>query len=196
MKFLPTTRRMPIKRRKSMLSIDRKCFRKDRLVAASVVGMRDQCAAGSSTAEMRDPVDPSWLAESPSHCPHPRVFGGSVDGLRGAASRRHANSQLHQDRPGLAGGQRRARLLGPPRTELCSKYVVVICRHVATVAGSVLETQSHHLQASVFSMGTLVPLPALWRFNGAGIGFPQRSCKANGSCTFNLPGVRGPALLV
>ena len=27
-------------------------------------------------------------------------------------------------------------------------------------------------------VGTLVPLPALWHFNGAGIGFPQRSCKA------------------
>jgi hypothetical protein len=27
-------------------------------------------------------------------------------------------------------------------------------------------------------MGTLVPLPALWHFNGAAIGFPQRSCKA------------------
>ena len=31
-------------------------------------------------------------------------------------------------------------------------------------------------------MGTLVPLPALWHFNGAGIGFPQRSCKAEVRC--------------
>ena len=29
--------------------------------------------------------------------------------------------------------------------------------------------QSVHLQASVFSVGTLVPLPALWHFNGAWI---------------------------
>jgi len=31
--------------------------------------------------------------------------------------------------------------------------------------------------ASVFVVGTLVPLPALWHSNGAGTGFPQRSCK-------------------
>ena len=31
-------------------------------------------------------------------------------------------------------------------------------------------------------MGTLVPLPTLWHFNGAGIGFPQRSCKAEARC--------------
>ena len=43
---------------------------------------------------------------------------------------------------------------------------------------SLLETQSVRLQASVFSVGTLVPLRTLWQFNGAGIGFPQRSCKA------------------
>ena len=53
----------------------------------------------------------------------------------------------------------------------------VIRRHVPTVAGSVLEAQSDHLQASVFPVGTLVPVPTLWHFNGAGIGFPQRSCK-------------------
>ena len=28
---------------------------------------------------------------------------------------------------------------------------------------------------SVFPVGTLVPPPALWHLNGAGIGFPQRS---------------------
>jgi hypothetical protein len=39
-------------------------------------------------------------------------------------------------------------------------------------------TQSVHPQASVFPVGTLVPLRTLWRFNGAGIGFPQGSCKA------------------
>jgi hypothetical protein len=27
-------------------------------------------------------------------------------------------------------------------------------------------------------VGTLVPLATLWHFNGAGIGFPQTSCKA------------------
>ena len=57
-------------------------------------------------------------------------------------------------------------------------FRVVVWRHVATVAGSVLETQSNHLQASVSSMGTLVPLPTLWHCNEAGIGLPQRSCKA------------------
>jgi hypothetical protein len=36
-------------------------------------------------------------------------------------------------------------------------------------AGSVLETQSVHLQASVLPVGTLVPLPALWHFNEAGM---------------------------
>ena len=46
------------------------------------------------------------------------------------------------------------------------------------VAGSLLEAQSDHPQTSVFPVGPLVPLPALSRFNGAGIGFPQRSCKA------------------
>ena len=46
---------------------------------------------------------------------------------------------------------------------------VVVCRHVPTVAGCVLETQSLHLQASVFPVGTLVLLPALWHCNGAGI---------------------------
>jgi hypothetical protein len=30
----------------------------------------------------------------------------------------------------------------------------------------VLETQSVHPQASVFPVGTLVPLPTLWHFNG------------------------------
>jgi len=40
------------------------------------------------------------------------------------------------------------------------------------------EAQSVHPQASVFSVGTLVPLSTLWHCNGAGIGFPQRSCKA------------------
>ena len=57
-------------------------------------------------------------------------------------------------------------------------FRVVACRHVPTVAGSVLEAQSDHLQASVFSVGTLVPLPTLWHFNEARIGFLQRSCKA------------------
>src|SRR5215472_9614340 len=49
-------------------------------------------------------------------------------------------------------------------------FRVVVCRQVPTVAGSVLETQSVHLQVSVFPVGTLVPLPALWHCNGAGIG--------------------------
>src|SRR5215472_15771784 len=57
-------------------------------------------------------------------------------------------------------------------------FRVVLCRQVATVAGSVLETQSVYLQASVFPVGTHVPVPALWHCNGAGIGFPQRSHKA------------------
>jgi len=50
------------------------------------------------------------------------------------------------------------------------RFRVVVCRHVPAVAGSLLEAQSDHLQAPVFSVGTLVPLPTLWRFNGAGIG--------------------------
>src|SRR6516225_7001667 len=33
-------------------------------------------------------------------------------------------------------------------------------------------------QSDPQSWEQLVPLPALWHFNGAGIGFPQRSCKA------------------
>src|SRR6266480_1165766 len=48
-------------------------------------------------------------------------------------------------------------------------FLVVIGRHVPPVAGSVLETQSVHPQASLFPVGTLVPLPTLWHFNGAGI---------------------------
>ena len=38
-------------------------------------------------------------------------------------------------------------------------------------------SQSVRLQASVFSAGTLV-LPTQWHFNGAGMGFPPKSCKA------------------
>ena len=57
-------------------------------------------------------------------------------------------------------------------------FRVVVCRHVPSVAGSVLEAQSDYLQASVLPVGTLVPLPTLWHSDGAGIGFPQRSCKA------------------
>ena len=56
-------------------------------------------------------------------------------------------------------------------------FRVVVCRHVPTVAGSVLEAQSNRPQASLFSVGTLVPLPALWHFNRAGIGFSQGSCE-------------------
>ena len=48
-------------------------------------------------------------------------------------------------------------------------FRAVVCPHVPTVAGSVLETQSVQPQASLFPVGTLVPLPALWHFNGAGI---------------------------
>ena len=40
------------------------------------------------------------------------------------------------------------------------------------------ETQPVHPQASVFPVGTFLALPALWHFNGAGMGFPQRSCRA------------------
>jgi len=36
------------------------------------------------------------------------------------------------------------------------------------------QSQSDHLQASVIPVGTLVPLPTLWRCNGAGIGSPKR----------------------
>ena len=48
-------------------------------------------------------------------------------------------------------------------------FLAVICRHVRTVAGSLLEAQSVYLQASVSAVGTLVPLPTLRHFNGAGI---------------------------
>ena len=40
-------------------------------------------------------------------------------------------------------------------------FLVVIGRHVPPVAGSVLETQSVHPQASVFPVGTLVPANAV-----------------------------------
>src|SRR5438105_15854946 len=40
-----------------------------------------------------------------------------------------------------------------------------ICRHVPTVAGSLLEAQSVRLQAPVLPVGTLVP-PTLWHFSG------------------------------
>jgi pimeloyl-ACP methyl ester carboxylesterase len=36
-------------------------------------------------------------------------------------------------------------------------FRVVVCRHVPTVAGSVLEKQTVRLQAPAFSMGTLIP---------------------------------------
>jgi hypothetical protein len=38
---------------------------------------------------------------------------------------------------------------------------VVVCRYVATVAGSVLEAQSVHPPASVFTVGALVPANAV-----------------------------------
>ena len=40
-------------------------------------------------------------------------------------------------------------------------------------AGSLPEPQSVRLQASVFSVGRLVPLPTLWHFNGTRILAPQ-----------------------
>jgi hypothetical protein len=49
-------------------------------------------------------------------------------------------------------------------------FRVVVCRHVPTVAGSVLEAQSDHPQASLFSVGPVVPVPTLWHFNGVRIG--------------------------
>jgi hypothetical protein len=48
-------------------------------------------------------------------------------------------------------------------------FRAVVCRHVPALAGSVLEAQSDHPQASVFPVGTLVSLPTLWHFNRAGI---------------------------
>src|SRR6266567_708352 len=48
-------------------------------------------------------------------------------------------------------------------------FLGVICRHVPTVCGSLLEAQSVHAQAPILPVGTLVPLPPLWHFNGAGI---------------------------
>jgi len=48
-------------------------------------------------------------------------------------------------------------------------FRAVVCSHVPTAAGSFLEAQSVHLQASLFSVGTLVPLRTLWHFNGAGL---------------------------
>src|SRR6266704_770687 len=47
--------------------------------------------------------------------------------------------------------------------------VGIICRHVLIAAGFLLEAQSVHPQASLFPVGTLVALPTLWHFNGAGI---------------------------
>ena len=54
-------------------------------------------------------------------------------------------------------------------------FLAVISRHVPTVAGSLLEAQSDHLQASIFAVGALVPLPALWHFSGVGIRVRRRS---------------------
>src|SRR6516162_1103339 len=48
-------------------------------------------------------------------------------------------------------------------------FRAVVCSHVPTAAGSFLEAQSVHLQASLFSVGTLVPLRTLWHFNGTGL---------------------------
>src|SRR2546429_9942204 len=48
-------------------------------------------------------------------------------------------------------------------------FLGVIWRHVPTVCGSLLEAQSVHAQAPILPVGTLVPLPPLWHFNGAGI---------------------------
>ena len=52
-------------------------------------------------------------------------------------------------------------------------FLGVICLHLPAVAGSLLETQSVRLQTPVFPVGTLVPLPTLWHFDGAGIGLSQ-----------------------
>src|SRR5947207_11722260 len=69
-------------------------------------------------------------------------------------------------------------------------FLVVIGRHVPPVAGSVLETQSVHPQASVFPVGTLVPLPTLWHFDGAGIGLEKgprrRRWNLRASCPSSL----------
>ena len=68
-------------------------------------------------------------------------------------------------------------IVGPIGSFLC-----VVSRHVPTVAGSFLEAQSVHIQAPVLPVGTRVPLSTLWHFNGAGIGFRQRPCKAVEGC--------------
>jgi hypothetical protein len=69
-------------------------------------------------------------------------------------------------------------------------FLVVIGRHVPPVAGSVLETQSVHPQASVFPVETLVPLPTLWHFDGAGIGLQKgrrrRRWNLRASCPSSL----------
>lgn len=51
-----------------------------------------------------------------------------------------------------------------------------------------------HPQASVFSAGTLVPLPALRHLNGARISFPQRSCQAEGRYVAHSEGTRHASL--
>ena len=53
-------------------------------------------------------------------------------------------------------------------------FLAVVCRHLPTVASSLLEAQSFRLQASVFAMGPLVPLPTLRHFDGERIGVPGR----------------------
>jgi len=84
-----------------------------------------------------------------------------------------------------------AAVLSPP----LSLFALLSDATFLTDAGSVLEAQSVRLQASVFPVGTLVPLPALWHFNGAGIGLPQRSCKAEARYVAKvLPYTTGPPI--
>src|SRR2546429_6686878 len=59
-------------------------------------------------------------------------------------------------------------------------FLGVIWRHVPTVCGSLLEAQSVHAQAPILPVGTLVPLPPLWHFNGAGI-LDRKSTRLNSS---------------
>jgi hypothetical protein len=59
-------------------------------------------------------------------------------------------------------------------------FLAVICRHIPTVARSLLEAQSVGLQASEVPVGAFVLLPTLWRFNGAGIAEGRQRMRLGG----------------
>ena len=120
-----------------------------------------------------------------------QAVAGKIESLRGGSGVQYAQNTL--DFVGQVSAKAAAIvLLEQPLQALVLKaddHCESVQRQLSlvntfTVAGSVLETQSDYPQASVFPVGTLVPQPALWHFNGARISAKR---KRNASTSDKFP---------